>query len=453
MEVNCQAVVVTAPSSGSGKTVIVAALAYLLRKQGKKVRVFKTGPDFIDPQFLSYASGEPVYQLDFWMCGFEHCRTMVADAAQDADIILIEGVMGMFDGKCSSADIAEQLGIPVMLVVDAGKMVQTFGAIVQGLTTYNNKIDVVGVIANRVGSTSHAQMLKESLNGDVQLLGYLDKSDKHVLPERHLGLVSVHEIHDIDAKLQAIAGNLAQNLSLSLPEVTFTLDEEEKESPKPLACVRIAVARDAAFSFIYQANLDLLRDMGARLEFFSPLAGDYLPVCDALYLPGGYPELHLKELSQLAALRQDILSHYSAHKVIFAECGGMLFLNDYLTDTHGSKKRMMGILQAQSVMQPKLVELGLVEARFTYNKKTEIIRGHSFHYSTTQSKEEVCAVPVTQRGKTLSPIYKKGSCIASYTHFYFASNPQLVADIFLGKLQEKPLDQIGGDDSSDGDGY
>lgn len=192
MQSSCQAVVVAAPSSGSGKTTIVAALAYLLRKQGKKVRVFKTGPDFIDPQFLSYASDAPVYQLDFWMCGLAHCKRLVAQAALDADIILIEGVMGMFDGKCSSAHIAAELGIPVMLVVDAGKMAQTFGAIVQGLASYRNDIEITGVIANRVGSENHAKMLQESLHNQIPLLGYLGKSEEYSLPERHLGLSLIH---------------------------------------------------------------------------------------------------------------------------------------------------------------------------------------------------------------------------------------------------------------------
>lgn len=433
MQSSCQAVVVAAPSSGSGKTTIVAALAYLLRKQGKKVRVFKTGPDFIDPQFLSYASDAPVYQLDFWMCGLAHCKRLVAQAALDADIILIEGVMGMFDGKCSSAHIAAELGIPVMLVVDAGKMAQTFGAIVQGLASYRNDIEITGVIANRVGSENHAKMLQESLHNQIPLLGYLGKSEEYSLPERHLGLVQASELNDIEQRLTLIAQNLQQNLSLQLTDVIFTHEDKVAQS-KRLQGVRIAIACDAAFSFIYQANLDLLEEMGAELCYFSPLKDKHLPQCDALYFPGGYPELYAKELSKLGALSDEIQGHFKANKPIFAECGGMLFLNQSLVDIQGNSEQMMGLLQAESSMQNKLAELGLVEASFSYQGTSQSMRGHCFHYSTTRSQEKAFTTPVTQRGKTLSPIYKKRSCVASYTHFYFASNLQLTADIFLGNL-------------------
>lgn len=189
--VTCPALVVAAPASGCGKTTIVAALARYFTRQEKKVSVFKTGPDFIDPGFLSFASKQPVYQLDFWMCGEDHCKQLVAEAAEDADLILIEGVMGMFDGQCSSADIAATLGIPVLAVIDAGKMAQTFGAIAYGLANFRDDIHMYGVFANGVGSAGHAQMLKASLPDTLAFCGYMPKNADLALPERHLGLVRV----------------------------------------------------------------------------------------------------------------------------------------------------------------------------------------------------------------------------------------------------------------------
>jgi len=333
--VSCPALVVAAPSSGSGKTTVVAALARHFTLQGKKVRVFKTGPDFIDPNFLSFASGNQVYQLDFWMCGEEHCKKLVAEAAQEADLILIEGVMGMFDGQCSSADIAATLGVPVLAVIDAGAMAQTFGAIAYGLAHFRDDIKMHGVVANRVGSAVHAEMLKEALPHDLAFCGYLPKQMELTLPERHLGLVQAQEVEDLDNKLDLAAKLIAENSDIPLPEPTeFELTEEDS-LPASLTGTTIAVAYDTAFSFIYQANMDLLYRSGAEICYFSPIRGEALPECDAIYLPGGYPELYLQELEQNSILQQQIRDHVEANKPVLAECGGMLYLNNTLAAVEG----------------------------------------------------------------------------------------------------------------------
>ncbi|WP_375749708.1 cobyrinate a,c-diamide synthase [Vibrio sp. HN007] len=429
--VSCPALVVAAPSSGSGKTTIVAAIARYFTNQGKKVRVFKTGPDFIDPDFLSFASRQPVYQLDFWMCGEAHCKQLVAEAAKEADLILIEGVMGMFDGKCSSADIAATLGIPVMAVIDAGKMAQTFGAIAYGLANFRDDIQLYGVFANRVGSVGHAEMLKEALPESLEFCGYMAKDSTLTLPERHLGLVQAKELDDLDDRLNHAAELIGESGDITIPPaVSFELTESDSYQ-KLLAGKTIAIASDNAFSFIYQANLDLLSILGANIRYFSPIKGEGLPDCDALYLPGGYPELYLEELSANQSLKAQILKHVEADKPVVAECGGMLYLNKTLTDTHEKKGEMCGVLNAESQMQTKLAALGLVEGELA---SKEVLRGHTFHYSKTESKESEFCMPVSQRGRKLDPVWKRNMVIASYIHWYFPYNPELTAKMFKGEL-------------------
>lgn len=428
----CSALVVGAPSSGSGKTTVVAALARALTQQGKKVRVFKTGPDFIDPQFLSIAAQSPAYQLDLWMCGEAHCQHLLYQAAQEADMILIEGVMGMFDGQCSSADIAAKFNLPMLAVVDAGAMAQTFGAIVNGLSSYRDDVDVFGVIANRVGSQRHAEMLHQSLKPETAFCGWLPKDMELSLPERHLGLVQAQELDDIEQRLDHAASLLNQfgdiplpapqafePPSLALPKITESLQGH-----------KIAIARDASFAFIYQANLEMLQSLGAQLQFFSPLAQEELPECDALYLPGGYPELYAQQLERNTTLKQQILDHIESGKPCLAECGGMLYLNRSLMSNEEQTSKMVGALNATSQMQTKLAALGILEADFD----GQTLRGHTFHYSKTQSKEQVLTQPVSQYGRPTDPVWIKNSTIASYVHWYFPYNPDLVAKIFKGTL-------------------
>ncbi|MEZ9599121.1 cobyrinate a,c-diamide synthase [Vibrio sp. 10N.286.46.A8] len=428
----CSALVVGAPSSGSGKTTVVAALARALVQQGKKVRVFKTGPDFIDPQFLSIASDTPTYQLDLWMCGEAECQHLIYQAALEADVILIEGVMGMFDGKCSSADIAAKFNLPMLAVVDAGAMAQTFGAIVNGLSTFRDDVDVFGVVANRVGSERHAEMLKESLKPETEFCGWLPKDMDLSLPERHLGLVQAQELDDIEERLNHAAKLLLEHGDIPLP--TAQAFEKPKQAlparHESLTGHTIAVARDNSFAFLYQANLDLLIELGAKLSFFSPLAHDDLPVCDALYLPGGYPELHMDKLALNHALKQQIITHIEQGKPCLAECGGMLYLNKALTDTESQTENMVGALNAKATMQKKLAALGILEANFN----GQMLRGHTFHYSKTDSKETVLTQPESQYGRPTDPVWIKHRTIASYAHWYFPYNPDLVAKIFKGAL-------------------
>lgn len=425
---HCPAMLISAPASGQGKTTITAALAYYHRKQNRKVRVFKTGPDFIDPQILSFACGQPVYQLDLWMMGEAHCREMLYRAAAEADIILIEGVMGLFDGDSSSADLAQTLGVPVAVVIDAGGMAQTFAAVSYGLAHYRGNLPFAGVIANKVGSPGHAKLLEEALPENMPLLAAMAKDNAVGLPSRHLGLLQADEIGDLDLRLALAADLLSSIAPCRLPEPVAFAPITTIPPPRLLAGIRIAVARDAAFSFIYQANLDCLQAMGAELTFFSPLADLVLPEADSIYLPGGYPELHLQALADNVAMKQAMQSHHQAGKPIYAECGGFLYLLERLTDKDGHAAAMAGLLPGSAQMQKRLVNLGMHSLQLEQGE----IRGHSFHHSQLETALQPFIASHPQRNRSRSEnFYREGSLQASYLHLYFPYNPQLAAELFL----------------------
>lgn len=427
---SCPALLIAAPASGHGKTTVTAALARYHRNQGRCVRVFKAGPDFLDPMILEQASGAPVYQLDLWLVGEDECRQLLYEAAADADLILVEGVMGLFDGTPSSADLAAKLGVPVLAVIDARAMAQTFGAVALGLDSYRNDVHVTGVIANRVGSPTHVDLLRESLPDNIAFYGSLPRDEAITLPDRHLGLVQAGELTDLDSRLDAAAENLAQTMRADLPEPTeFTLPKVKKPdiNDQPLEGVCIAIARDMAFAFVYTANLDLLRRLGAELKFFSPLNGDDLPDVDAVYLPGGYPELHLEALSANEALKISLARHQAAGKPLVAECGGMLYLLESLTDKHGKTANMAKLLPGSAIMQERLTALALQSV--TLPEGT--LRGHTFHHSRMESTLSAIAHgECPNRRRTAEPVYRDGRLTASYIHFYLPSDPGAAAALF-----------------------
>ena len=418
---------ISAPASGQGKTTVTAALAYYHRQQGRRVRVFKTGPDFIDPQILAYACGQPVYQLDLWMMGEAHCRELLYRAAGEADLILIEGVMGLFDGDSSSADLAQALAVPVAAVIDAQGMAQTFAAVAYGLANYRPGLAFAGVIANKVGSAGHAKMLQEALPTDMPLLAAMSRDDAVGLPSRHLGLLQADEIGDLDIRLARAAELLNSFTPCILPAPVAFEAVSTDPPPRLLQGKRIAVARDAAFSFIYQANLDCLQAMGAELVFFSPLLDSGLPEADSVYLPGGYPELHLQTLADNLPMKQSLKDHHQAGKAIYAECGGFLYLLESLTDKDGHQAAMVGLLPGNAVMQTRLANLGMHSLQLELGE----IRGHSFHFSKLDTALEPFTVSVAQRSFGHGEgFFRKDALQASYLHLYFPYNPQLAAGFF-----------------------
>ncbi|MCG5548319.1 cobyrinate a,c-diamide synthase [Halorhodospira halochloris] len=466
---------------------ITAALARLHKNAGRRVRVFKHGPDYLDPMVLGVASGAPVYQLHPWMIGSDECRYRVAAAAQDADVILVEGAMGLYDGSPSSADLASLLGLPVALVIDARAMAETFGAIVSGIADYRDDIDLYGVIANRVGSQGHAAMLRKSMPQSQAWLGAVPRSDTLTIADRHLGLVQAAELNDLDERLDAAATVLEEaGLGELPPAVHFAEPDPLSPPPALLSGKRIAVARDRAFAFIYRANIELLEAMGAELAYFSPLEDSQVPEADAIWLPGGYPELYAAELAANSSMLQSLRDHHGCMRgtrrgtgtagqgqgckgtgtagqgqglradlrgtgckgtgtagckgtgtpdgtsrkgtgtPILAECGGLMYCATELADKSGARHAMLGLLPGRAEMAERLVGLGLQY----WQAEEEQLRGHTFHHSRFNTEEQPVAYTSRRSGGAAEPIFQMGSLTATYFHGYFPSAPKLVASFF-----------------------
>ncbi|WP_296056736.1 cobyrinate a,c-diamide synthase [uncultured Amphritea sp.] len=426
---SCPALFISAPASGQGKTTVTAALARLHRNAGRKVVVFKTGPDFLDPMILEVASGEPVNALDLWMVGEEQCRALLHDAATRADLILIEGVMGLFDGKPSGADLARLFGVPVLAVIDGSAMAQTFAAVAHGLATFQDALAFSGVLANRLGSDRHAEILHDSLPESIRWYGGIKRSKDIELPNRHLGLLQSNEISDLDERLNTAAKMISATGANELPpaicfEKPLVKGSSENRDDLPgeqkcaLAGVRIAIAKDAAFSFIYPANITLLRQLGAQLVFFSPLQDQDLPDVDSVYLPGGYPELFAPTLAENNAMKKAIKAHVDANKPLIAECGGMLYLAESLTDLAGNTQPMLGLLQGKVTMQPRLTALAMQSVALPEGS----LRGHTYHHSSFETDEVADYQGVCPNyARTSEAVYRKGNLYASYIHHYFPS--------------------------------
>jgi cobyrinic acid a,c-diamide synthase len=442
VNLSCPAVLVAAPASGQGKTTVASALARLHARAGRRVRAFKCGPDFLDPHWLTLASGHPVHNLDLWMTGEDDARARLHAAAGEADLIVVEGVMGLFDGEPSAADLAQRFGLPVLAVIDASAMAGTFGALAFGLQHFRPGLPWAGVLANRVASERHAQMLQGALTGGgaragSPFLGAVMRDAAFSLPERHLGLTVASEIPDALARLDAAADALAatplgqmDSAALAHWSVPF-----EAPAPRPVAAPQlagrtIAVARDAAFCFVYPANLDLLRAQGAELVFFSPLADEALPPCDAVWLPGGYPELHATPLAASTTCRASLGAHVKAGKPLWAECGGMMLLFDELLTQDGEVHAMWGLLPGQVAMKKRLAALGPQQLTLPAG----VLRGHTFHYSRCESPLEPVrrteAPPGAARGGG-EAMFRSGSVQASYFHAWFPSSPAATASLFL----------------------
>jgi cobyrinic acid a,c-diamide synthase len=439
---SCPAILIAAPASGQGKTTVTAALARLHARAGLRVRAFKCGPDFLDPMWLELATGQPVHNMDLWMTGEADVRARLHAAAQDADLIIVEGVMGLFDGEPSAADLARRFGLPVLAVIDASAMAGTFGALAFGLQHYRLGLPWAGVLANRVASERHAQMLQAALpasdaGAPSTWLGAVMRDAAFTLPERHLGLTVASELPDAMARLDAAADAL-QNTPLGQMDRTALARWAVEFEPPPevppmaplLAGKTVAVARDAAFCFIYAANLDTLRALGAQVVFFSPLANEPVPACDAVWLPGGYPELHADTLSAAHTSRDSLAAHVGAGRPVWAECGGMMVLFDAIVDQQGQSHAVWGLLPGVVRMQPRLAALGPQKLCLASGE----LRGHTFHYSRCETALEPVLHTASARGGAVGlgeALYQRGALRASYFHAWLASSPAAAAALFL----------------------
>jgi cobyrinic acid a,c-diamide synthase len=445
---SCPCLVIAGTSSGVGKTTFTAALARALSLRGLKVQTFKCGPDYLDPTYHQQASGRTCHNLDPWLMGEAALRTTFALATQDADIALVEGVMGLFDGRdpetdeSSTAHVVKLLGANVLLVADASGMARSFAALVHGYRSFDPALRVVGALANRVGSASHGGMLARALPADFAYF-WLARDAALAFSERHLGLVPAAE--ETDEKLTVWAQRLERELdvdALRALACPVTVQAQVDALPRKARRCRIGVAHDAAFHFYYPYNLHLLEAAGAELVHFSPLHDAALPPVDGLYIGGGYPELFADKLGPTTPMGRAVQAHAAAGKPVYAECGGLMWLTCALTTLDGQNHPMLGLIDATVAMQSKRQALGYADVTTTRDTLLgpagRAFRGHEFRYSTLTPLRAAEAAYVIQgrRGQADRPEgYGGGNLLASYVHQHWGRTPE-AAEAFVAHCAE-----------------
>ena len=436
-------IVVAGVSSGVGKTSVTVALARALRLRGLRVAMFKCGPDYLDPTYHARAAGTVCHNLDGFMMGEEGVRDTFVQAARGADIALIEGVMGLFDGASpvseegSSAQIAKWLDAPVVLVCDASGMARSLAALVHGYGTFDPALRLGGVIANRVGSAGHLTLLREALPASLPYVAGLPRKRELAFPERHLGLRTAERDAVPEPLFDAWAGLAEEWLALdallalarTAPRLAHTLPVDT-HAGKPRC--RIGIARDEAFYFYYDYNLRALEREGAELVPFSPLHDAHLPDVQGLILGGGYPEVHAERLANNRTMLDDIRAFSQAGRAIYAECGGLMFLSRSIRGLDGTSHAMVGIIPGEAVMAERLAALGYVNVSTTapslLGPPGTHFRGHQFRYSELVLEGEVdrvCELERARGGQRSQEGYAVRKTFASYVHAHWASNPSI----------------------------
>ncbi|MEF3303446.1 cobyrinate a,c-diamide synthase [Paenibacillus sp. GYB003] len=442
--------VIAGTGSGAGKTTVTLALMAALKEKGYVVQGFKCGPDYIDPTYHTAVTGRPARNLDSWMTDEGTVREIFVRGSAGADISIIEGAMGMYDGKSplsdegSAAHISRIVNAPVLLVVSVESMARSAAAIVKGFQLFSPGVRIAGVIANKVGSDGHYRLVREAIEHEcgVPVVGYLKREASIDIPERHLGLVpSIErgELRPFFAKLGQLAAahfDLDRLLELAVGEALVCEPKlfAHREEPRG---IRIAVAKDAAFHFYYPENLELLEACGAELVTFSPLAGETVPAeADGLYIGGGFPEEFAERLAGLDDVKASIRERVRSGMPTFAECGGFMYLTEAIRDTQGRTYPMVGLIRGVVTMQTKLAALGYREVAGTERNfllgSGETARGHEFHYSTFQPADETemeSSFAYRSKGRLGTKVegFASGSLVAGYTHVHFASNPAMAA--------------------------
>ena len=438
---NSPRILFAAPASGSGKTTLVCGLLRALKNRGKKVRAFKCGPDYIDPLFHERVVGVPSGTLDLFFSPEDQLRRLFCRHAAGAEISLIEGVMGYYDGlgaatdRASSYAVAKALDAPVILVVDGRGQSLSALATVAGFLRFRADSRIRGVLFNRMSEGVYSALKPEVEKLGVQPLGFVPKAPELMIESRHLGLVTPGEIEDLGQKLDALAALLERTVDmeglLALAGSAPALEAPPAPPIPPLPRTRIAVARDQAFCFLYRDNLDLLADYGAELIFFSPLHDDALPAgAQGLILPGGYPELHAQVLSENESMRRSVREAIQNGLPCLAECGGFLYLHRELEDMEGRSWPMVGVLNARAYRTPRLGRFGYItltaKADTAFLPAGEIVRGHEFHYFESESCGDALHAqkPTGSRGWDCG--HSRGNLLMGFPHLYYPSDPQLI---------------------------
>lgn len=437
-------------TSGCGKTTLTLGILAALKARGLAVQPFKCGPDFIDPSLHRMVTGRVSPNLDLRMAGVDFCRTRFIQGCAGQEVAVVEGVMGLFDGgAASSAELAKTLELPVVLVVDARSAAESVAAVVKGFEVYDPQVRLAGVIFNRVGSSRHAEMIRGAVEQACQarILGFFPRDIRFEIPDRHLGLHMGEESPLDPGQLAELVSAIERHLDLdALLELGARPASAELESnppPPPAAPLKLAVARDPVFCFYYEDNLRLLEQAGFELLFFSPLRDQRLPEgLDALYLGGGYPELHAEELSANSAMRRAIVDWAWEGGVVYAECGGFMYLCDKLIDMAGQQHAMVGIFPAVVRMRPRLARLGYRRARLRasclWGEAGELLHGHEFHYSEVeQMAPEVETLYQLEDGRTEG--YRVGNVMGGYLHLHFGQTGKNVLSFYhhIREIREK----------------
>jgi cobyrinic acid a,c-diamide synthase len=448
-------VAVAAPSSGCGKTTISTGIMSAFAER-YNVQGFKIGPDYIDPSYHTAATGRVSRNLDTWMLSAAQVKRIFALAQHGADVCVIEGVMGLFDGydglteRGSTAEASKILSAPVILVINAEKVARSAAAIALGFRDFDPAVSIAGVIVNNVGSERHARWVTEAIEAiGMQVIGCVPRMEKLNVPERHLGLFIAEERSAATNLFVQEAASVVKKyvdmekvfaIAESAPDFEFAFSESPAT---PQTTLRIAVARDEAFCFYYEDNLDLLRDFGAEIVFFSPLRDAELPPnISGIYLGGGYPELYASQLAANSSLRAAIKEAARRHIPIYAECGGLMFLTRHFENQDGQKFPMLDIISGHAQMSPRLT-LGYREAETLRDNillpKGATIRGHEFHYSEWIRLDENSSPAYAIKSRDKNDVQQEGFAddhiLASYVHVHFESNPSL-AQNFVNACQK-----------------
>jgi cobyrinic acid a,c-diamide synthase len=433
--------------SGCGKTTVTLGILAALVNRGLKVQPFKVGPDYIDPMFHSYITGRNSRNLDSWLLEEKIVAGLFAKNAASADISIIEGVMGLYDGfdgasiVGSTAHVGKIIQSPVILVVDGEGMSLSIAALIKGFHEFNRGLPLSGIIINNINSEAHYQLLREiiAIQLGIPVLGYLPNRPEYALASRHLGLIPEAEISDLKEKISRLAIQVEESINLDLllkiaanagilhPDGAILGNKSSNQG------LRIAVAKDRAFNFYYADNLDLLQDLGAELFFFSPLEDNQLPErVGGLYLGGGYPEEWAVQLQKNQWMRQNIKQKITAGLPTYAECGGLMYLSESIKTSNGESFEMAGVISGRSEMTDSLQRFGYVEIKITNDtviaKKGAAIRGHEFHYSKTEVSTVIprCyRVSKTKCGQETNAWecgFKVHNMLAGYAHLHFWSN-------------------------------
>ena len=446
-------ILIAGTNSGVGKTTISLGIMQALTKRNLKVQPYKVGPDYIDPSYHTFITGRDSRNLDSYMLDDEKIKYIFKNASKDADVSVIEGVMGLYDGfgidlnSCTSSYTSKILKSPVILVINGKAMSSSAAAMVLGYKELDKEVNIKGVIVNNVKTKNHYELIKEAIEKycNIEVLGYFPPNEKFKLDSRHLGLVPSVEIEALTEKFYDLGSEIEKYINIDRLieiseseeiETSFELNELPKFKNKS-----IAIAYDKAFNFYYKENLELLNQMNIEIKTFSPLYDEIVPKADCIYIGGGFPEVFAKELGINKKMRESIKKAHENNVPIYAECGGLMYLGEKLLDLDGNEYEMVGIFEGISKMTKSLKRFGycdgIAKVDTVLSNKGDIIKGHEFHHSEFNSNEECSYKMVKKRGNKIVDEwyggYSKGNTLATYLHTHFYNNLDSIIKFVGGK--------------------